>query len=99
VLKVGRLSKPLLAIALGLGLPTFVPSELLAQERFGLSASGAALPDAPQPQQNGEGSESRLGAGSIIGTVLDTNRDVLQGVRVTLLSSAGSAMRSGGIWR
>jgi len=95
VLKVARWSNPLLAAALGLSLPIFVPSIVLAQQNFGSAASDSALPDAPQPQQNGETSTpQQSGAGSITGTVLDTNRDVVQGARVSLTGSGGSALRT-----
>jgi len=95
VLKVARWSKPLLAAALGLPLLTFVPSIVLAQQNFGSAASDSALPDAPQPQQNSEPIISQQsGDSSITGTVLDSNRDVVQGARVSLAGSGGSALRT-----
>ena len=84
VLKFARWSKPLLAGALGLSFPAFVPSIVLAQQNFGSAASDSALPDAPQPQQNREASTSKQsGTGTITGTVLDSTGDVVQGARVT----------------
>ena len=95
VLKFARWSEPLLAAALGLSFPTFVPSIVLAQQNLASAASDSALPDAPQPQQNREASASeQSGAGTITGTVLDSNRDVVQGARVTLAGSAGSVTRT-----
>ena len=95
MLKFARWSEPLLAAALGLSFPTFVPSIVLAQQNLASAASDSALPDAPQPQQNREaGAFEQSGAGTITGTVLDTNRDVVQGARVTLAGSAGSATRT-----
>jgi len=82
-------------MAAALVLFSLMPSASLAQQNFDLSTKDSALPDAPQPQQNREASNAlATDAGSITGTVFDTNRDVLQGARVTLAGSAGSAMRS-----
>ena len=92
--KVVRWSKPLLAATLGLSLPSFVPS-VLAQQNLVSTATDSALPDAPQPQQNREANAfQRSEAGSITGTVLDTNRDVVEGAHVTLAGSAGSTTRT-----
>ncbi|MGB9202342.1 MAG: carboxypeptidase-like regulatory domain-containing protein [Terriglobales bacterium] len=67
----------------------------LAQQSFG-SSSDKELPDAPQPagitSSSGE-TDSRQGTGTISGTVLDTNRDVFQGARVTVAGQSGSAIR------
>ncbi len=56
------------------------------------------LPDAPQPQQLSNSSKAsdsqQAGSGSITGTVLDTNRDVLQGAQVILVGSSASATRT-----
>ena len=91
--KAVRWSKPLVAAALVLFI--WMPSTSLAQQNFDMPARANALPDAPQPQQNREATDGQAtGAGSITGTVLDANRDVLQGARVTLEGSAGSAMRT-----
>ncbi len=63
------------------------------------ASSDKVLPDAPQPagtaSSSGEGEtdSQHLGAGSITGTVMDTNRDVFQGARVTAAGQAGSAIR------
>jgi len=71
-------------------------STALAQVRGGLTAYNNALPDAPQPEQasSGQNVAQPAGAGTITGTVLDTNRDVLQGARVTLAGQSGSVTRS-----
>jgi len=67
----------------------------LAQQNFDMPTNDSALPDAPQPQQDREASNAlATDAGSITGTVFDMNRNVLQGARVTLTGSAGSAMRT-----
>ncbi len=67
----------------------------LAQQSFG-SSSDKDLPDAPQPagitSSSGE-TDSQQGTGTISGTVLDTNRDVFQGARVTAAGQSGSAIR------
>ncbi len=71
---------------------TVIPSPLLSQQ---LSSNTMSLPDAPQPAHAVNGSESQqVGAGTIIGTVLDSNRRVLQGARITLEGSLGSAIRT-----
>ena len=63
-------------------------------------ADFGALPDAPQAVQTPGApiSPQPIGGGSITGTVLDTNGDVLQGARVTLFAhsnSSGQAAQSG----
>ena len=66
---------------------------------FSLAAQDdLALPDAPQRAQaavpsSGNASQ-QVGAASIIGTVLDKNRNVLQGARITLSGPTGSALRT-----
>jgi Carboxypeptidase regulatory-like domain len=95
VFKLVRWSKLLLATVLVLFPCSLMCSTALAQQTFGIPADECALPDAPQPQQIGEASDSQtIGTGSITGTVFDSNRDVLQGARVTLAGSAGSAVRT-----
>jgi len=85
----------LLAAVLILFVFSLMPSIGLAQQNFGVPTNDSALPDAPQPQQNTEGRNTLAAdGGSITGPVFDTNRDVLQGARVTLARSAGSAMRT-----
>jgi Carboxypeptidase regulatory-like domain len=93
VLKFGRWLKPLLAAPF-LCFATFVPSVLSAQQNLSSTANPSALLDAPQPQQNKEvpGSQA-TDTGSIAGTVLDINRNVIEGARVTLAGSTGSVVR------
>src|SRR5437762_10227935 len=73
-------------------------SNALAQNSFSSTAHDGALPDAPQPAQvttpSGTNASEQTGAGSLSGTVLDTNRNVLQGARVTLADPSGSAIRT-----
>jgi len=68
----------------------------LAQQSFS-SSSDKAFPDAPQPagitSSSGESDPQHVGAGTISGTVLDTNRDVFQGAQVTVAGQSGSAIR------
>ena len=72
-------------------------STALAQQSFS-SLAQDALPDAPQPAQvtalSGVTDSQPTGTGSVSGTVLDTNRDVLQGARVTLADASGSIIRT-----
>ena len=93
---VARWSKPFLLAAL-LIFSSLVPSATYAQESL-TSTHDSALPDAPEPQQltcpPSANASQQTGTGSITGTVLDTNRDVLQGARVTLADPSGSATRT-----
>jgi Carboxypeptidase regulatory-like domain len=65
-----------------------------AQESINSTPTGSPLPDAPQPAQVRGSSiqpeSQQKPAGTITGTVLDTNRDVLQGARVTLTGQSGT---------
>ncbi len=71
-------------------------STAVAQQSFS-SSSDEVLPDAPQPagitSSSGETDSQHMGAATISGTVLDTNRDVFQGARVTAAGQSGSAIR------
>jgi hypothetical protein len=73
-------------------------SSALAQNSFSSTADDGALPDAPQPAQattpSGTNDSQQTDTGSLSGTVLDTNREVLQGARVTLANPSGSAIRT-----
>jgi len=73
-------------------------STALAQESRRSITDDSFLPDAPRPQQifspAGADDSQQTGSGSITGTVLDANRDVLQGARVTLAAPSGSALRT-----
>ncbi len=77
---------------------SLAPSTALAQESFTSTAHDSALPDAPQPVQNstpsGANGSQQTDTGSLSGTVLATNRDALQGARVTLAGPSGSAIRT-----
>lgn len=68
------------------------PTLLIAQQ-----SPVSALPDAPQPVQTTSSSDGsqpqQVGAGTIMGTVLDRNRDALQGAQITLQSPSGSLRR------
>jgi hypothetical protein len=77
--------------------PSFTQSPLFAQESLGLPSHDTILPDTPQPAQAATQSGttgSQQGTGSVSGTVLDKNRDVLQGARVTLTGPSTFANRS-----
>ena len=85
----------LLAVSL-LIFSSWMTSAALAQQNIS-STLDNALPDAPEPQQASPPSITLLEqprTGTITGTVLDTNRDVLQGARVTLAGPSGSAIRT-----
>lgn len=94
-----RWSKPfLVASSILLIFSSLTRSTALAQEGFSSTTQDGALSDAPQPAQDTTQSganDSRLtGTGSLSGTVLDTNRDILQGARVTLAGRAGAAIQT-----
>ena len=84
------------AVLLAFGWTT--ASTLRAQESPSSTPHIEVLPSAPKPAQlNGSGSGIELedaGSGSITGTVLDTNGDVVQGARVTLKRPADAAVRT-----
>ena len=88
----------LVASSILLIFPSMTRSTALAQEGFSSTTQDGALSDAPQAAQDTTQSgatDSRLtGTGSLSGTVLDTNRDVLQGARVTLAGRAGAAIQT-----
>jgi len=65
-------------------------STALAQEGFSSTTQDGALSDA----QSGANDSRLTGTGSLSGTVLDTNRDVLQGAHVTLAGRAGAAIQT-----
>jgi hypothetical protein len=79
------------------GLFSFMRSSR-AQERSNSTVQDSALPDAPQPAQvsssSGTTDSQQTGVGTISGTVLDPNRDVLQGARVILAGKSGSTIRT-----
>jgi hypothetical protein len=76
--------------SLFLALLILAPSSLVAQESSNsIAADENNLPDAPQPTQ--ETTNSLQGAeGTITGTVLDQDHDVLPGARVTLTTESNS---------
>ena len=73
-------------------------SAALAQAIASSPANDSVLPDAPEPAQNSISLEAydsqQTGTGTITGTVLDTNRDVLQGASVTVTAQSGSVIRN-----
>ena len=73
-------------------------STAIAQNSFSSTAHDGVLPDAPQAAQGttplGANDSPQTGTGSLSGTVFDTNRNVLQGARVTLAGPSGSAIRT-----
>jgi hypothetical protein len=94
-----RWSKPfLLAGSILLIFFSSADSKALAQESVSSNAHDGALPDAPQPAQiatpSGANDSPQTLTASLSGTVLDTNRNVLQGARVTLADPSGSVIRT-----
>lgn len=73
-------------------------STALAQKSFSATIHDSALPDPAQSQQAtsaaGANASQETGTGRITGTVLDANRDVLQGAHVSLTSPSDSVMRT-----
>ena len=90
--RVVRWSKPFLVAALVSLFSQLTPSTAWAQESPSSTAQGGALPEAPGlPQITDKVDLQQASTGSITGTVLDTNLDVMQGVGVTLAGGAGFA--------
>lgn len=54
----------------------------------------SVLPDAPQATTSSQNESRQAGVGTIIGTVLDRNQNVLQGAHVTLESTSGAVIRT-----
>lgn len=80
---------------------SFTTPAASAQAIVSAPGEDRGLPDAPQPAQNpisaltdSPAGSAQSGTASITGTVLDTNRDVLQGARVTVRAQSGSVIRS-----
>lgn len=71
-----------------------MPFGICAQESVRANSQINSLPDAPQPLQITPLNSEKTAAGIITGTVLDTNRDVVQGAQVTLEGPAGFAPRT-----
>ena len=73
-------------------------STALAQVGFGSTKRDGILPDASEPAQDTAQSVAhdpgKTNAGSLSGTVLDANRDVLQGARVTLTGLSGNVIQA-----
>ena len=92
-------SKPfLVAGSILLTFSSLANSTAVAQESFSSNAHDGVLPDAPQPAQittpSGANDSPQTVTGSLSGTVLDTNSNVLQGARVTLANPSGSVIRT-----
>ena len=94
-----RWSEPfLVAGCILLILSSLAPSTALAQESFSWTAQDGTPTDVSQPAQvttpPGANDSQQTGTGSLSGTVIDTNRNVLQGARVTLANPSGSVIRT-----
>lgn len=95
--KIPRHWKPLLlAASLSLFISSLTLPDAAAQESLRTGVD-SALPDAPQPQISSSSTPNQspqTDDGTITGTVLDTNQDVVQGAQVTLIGESGAAVRS-----
>ena len=96
-MRVGRLdpiapwSKPFVVAGFVLLIVSgLVSSTALAQKSFSPTPRDGAQNSTP----SGANDSQQTGTGSLSGTVLDTNRDVLQGARVTLADPSGSVIRT-----
>jgi hypothetical protein len=81
--------------------PSLTSSAVWAQTIVSAPVDNSVLPDAPQPAQNpmppatdSPSASPQPSTATLTGTVLDTNRDVLQGARVTVTAQSGSVIRS-----
>ncbi len=90
--------KFLIAGSVFLTLLSFLPPAVFAQQSFSSTAADSSLPNAPQPSQQSEPSAVNEGPqtenGTITGTVLDQDGEVLQGAHVTLTEQSNSATRT-----
>ena len=84
-----------------LSFPSFTVSAALGQAIVSAPADSSVLPDAPQPPQKSISACTDSPSGcpqastaTLTGTVLDLNRDVLQGARVTVTAQSGFVSRS-----
>jgi len=79
---------------------SLVPTRAVAQQALSIVGEDTAPPNAPQPQGLQNNSPSPLkgaqqsGTGTISGTVLDANQDVVQGATVTLETKSSTPARS-----
>ena len=75
--------------------PCWAASLALAQESL-TPVHESILPDAPDPQQSvpAQVADPKTGSGSVTGTVLDTNGNVVQGAQVALVGRPGSPART-----
>lgn len=74
-------------------------SDSPARAQRNLSSIESVLPDAPQPisasSPSSDGKDLRqIGTGNISGTVFDSNRDVVPGARIELVSPSGSVVQT-----
>lgn len=67
---------------------------MCAQQSLSANSQSNSLPDAPQSSQITPVNSQQTAAGIITGTVLDANRDVVQGAQVTLEGPTGFAPRT-----
>lgn len=68
---------------------------LAAQEKFNTIAGGMVVDAAGSAgMQSGTAEPQQAGAANLSGTVFDKNRDVLQGVEITLIDPSGSTVRT-----
>ncbi len=87
----------LVAGSILLGFVGLASSISVAQESADSAINSQTLPDAPgfaQSTTQSEVSGTPAAAGTITGTVMDTNRDVLQGARLKVVGSSGSVVRT-----
>jgi Carboxypeptidase regulatory-like domain len=80
-----------------LGFVGLVPCTSVAQESADSTIHSKTLPDSPSVAQSATQSgvvATQAAAGTITGTVMDTNRDVLQGAPLRVVGKSGSALRS-----
>ena len=87
----------ILLIFSGLAGSTAFAQESFSSAAYNSASYDSALPDAPQPQAatpSGANDSQQTSTASLSGTVLDTNRDVLQGARVMLANPSGSVVRT-----
>jgi len=94
LINVVRSAKSFLAVASFLVVFSSLGRSTARAQETAAIAVDSTLPDAPQPPQSSPGANDSQPTGTISGTVLDANHDVLPGAQVTVTGSSGAPSRT-----
>lgn len=92
--EVAQRSKTFLAVSIFLVVSGLTPPSVRAQQSLDAKSKNSSVADAFQPLQITAIDSQQVRTGIITGTVLDSNRDVVQGAQVTLQGPADFTPRS-----